>query len=147
MWECPARQVGQRPHQRSGITVTGSPADQPVTPSPTAATRPDISCPITPWSGDPVVHVPGQDVQVGAADPDVGHLQLHLTWSGRRCVDLRDLDAAPRDVLRRQHLVVTTGGSSRSRTPGTHLAASPSLARQRGMASLRPSSASARTTT
>ena len=41
---------GTRPHQRSGITVTGSPADQPVTPSPTTATRPDISCPITPWS-------------------------------------------------------------------------------------------------
>ena len=34
MWACPARQVGHRPHQRSGITVTGSPADQPVTPSP-----------------------------------------------------------------------------------------------------------------
>ena len=43
----PARQAGQVPHQASGITVTGSPADQPLTPLPIARTVPDISCPST----------------------------------------------------------------------------------------------------
>jgi hypothetical protein len=42
-WVKPDRQAGQVPHQRSGITVTGSPAAQPVTAGPTSATRPDIS--------------------------------------------------------------------------------------------------------
>ena len=44
---CPRRQAGQAPHQPSGITVTGSPDRQPVTPAPSAAIRPDISCPMT----------------------------------------------------------------------------------------------------
>ena len=45
--EWPARHAGHSPHQSRGITVTRSPGDQPVTPSPTAETVPDISCPST----------------------------------------------------------------------------------------------------
>ncbi len=43
MCECPARHAGQSPHGASGITVTRSPTDQPLTPSPIAAIAPDIS--------------------------------------------------------------------------------------------------------
>ena len=47
MCEYPARQAGQSPHGASGITVTRSPIDRPLTPFPIAAIVPDISCPST----------------------------------------------------------------------------------------------------
>ncbi len=43
----PRVQAGQFPQARVGITVTGCPIRQSGTSSPTAAIRPDISCPIT----------------------------------------------------------------------------------------------------
>ena len=46
-WELPAAQAGHSPHDLTGSTVTGSPTDQPSTPAPSAATRPDISWPMT----------------------------------------------------------------------------------------------------
>lgn len=44
--EWPAAQAGQVPHHFSGITVTGSPAAQPWTPSPMLAIVPLISWPM-----------------------------------------------------------------------------------------------------
>ncbi len=46
-WVLPARQAGHVSSHCSGITVTPSPGDHPVTPSPTAATVPLISWPNT----------------------------------------------------------------------------------------------------
>ena len=46
MWFMPAWQAGQVPSQSSGMTVTLSPTVQPLTPGPTWATVPDISCPM-----------------------------------------------------------------------------------------------------
>ena len=43
----PARHAGQVPSQSKGMTVTWSPAVHSVTPSPTAATTPLISWPMT----------------------------------------------------------------------------------------------------
>ena len=75
---------GQVPSHASGMTVTASPTLQPVTPSPSAAIVPLISCPNTRGVCDAGVHVAVQDVQVGAAEAGVGHRDLHLTGS-RSC--------------------------------------------------------------
>ena len=83
----PARQPGQVPSQRSGMTVTGSPtlhAGDPVT------DRGDRAAHLVADDGrdlDPGVHVAVEDVQVGAAEAGIGNLDLHLarsTGSGSR---------------------------------------------------------------
>ncbi len=62
--------------------------------------------------GDPLVHVPSQDVKVGTADPDVGDLQLDLPGPERPGVDLHDLDAPANDVLSSQHQLSLHAGPS-----------------------------------
>ena len=96
-WQtCGARpgRPGRSPHQRSGITVTGSPTDQPVTAGRPRRSGPDISWPITAGVVDPRVHGAVQDVQIGAADAGVGHRDLDLARTRRPVLDLQDVDHA-----------------------------------------------------
>ena len=111
------------PHQRSGITVTGSPAAQSAdTRCPGHATRPDISCPMTPGPRPGRPCAPCQDVQVGAADADVGDRELHLPGPGRAGVRLRDLDPRPATYwaasIRRPSRPDRPGTGDRGRTAG-----------------------------
>ena len=97
MWELPRWQAAHRPQGRVGITVTAGRRSSRSTPSPTAAIRPDISCPMIARVTDPGVHVAVVDVQVRAADAGVRHLDPHLAGTGWLRVAVLDSEVrAPR---------------------------------------------------
>ena len=89
---CPAWHAGHVPSQSSGITVTRSPTSV-VTPS-RGGHRAAHLVAEHQRSLDPAVHVAVHDVQVGAAEAGVGHLDLDLTRSRTGGSSLRDANGA-----------------------------------------------------
>ena len=118
---CPARQAGQVPSARNGITVTASPTDHPVTPSPTAVTRPAVSCPITAgvvtrasmWPAAICRSVPQMPVKAGAisTSPSPGG-----RWGIRGDLEAVIAHVSRRGVSRCSHVVFS---SSRSQSLDT----------------------------
>ena len=88
MCEAPLGTRGTSPHETSGMTVAGSPTAQPVD---AVADRRDAAGHLVAEHGGhrhPRVHRAVEDVEVGAADPGVGDLELHLSRpraERRRC--------------------------------------------------------------
>ena len=92
---CPAR--SERHH---GDPLADRP---PFTPLPTAAIVP-TSRGRAPPAADTGVHRPVQDVQIGAADPRVGHIDRHLADAGTARLGLDDAQRPLTDVTRRAHV-------------------------------------------
>ncbi len=90
----PAWHAGQVPSQARGITVTASPAAQPSTPAPDRLDRAGHLVPEDERTSHARIHVAPEDVEVGAAQSDVGNADLNLTVPGLDGRDVVVLDGA-----------------------------------------------------
>ncbi len=92
---CAGCRPGRRRTRRTTATASRSPDHRPPSrprPAPSTATRPDISCPSTAAPTHSGIHVAVEDVQVRAADPGVGDLDLHLARAGFADLTVLDLE-------------------------------------------------------
>ena len=99
----PAWQAAHSPHQRSGITVTGSPDAPAVDARSDGGDSPGHLVPDHGGDVDSPIHRAVPDVQVGPADPDEGHVEAHLARGRLVRLALADSEGPVSHVGRGEH--------------------------------------------